>query len=146
MPRHLPGPPLWSGHASSCVAPFRDPGIDPATRQAYPDVAGSVMDEQLWIGETPSGKPYGFVPQDNCGTTFFAIQFQGVNNQGFGDCADGFVPGGVFKGCTARDDFAHGLGDPAEGLIAAALQYRANSTCPPLAPMTVAPLEAGGGG
>ena len=26
--------------------------------------------------------------------------------------------------------------------IAAALQYRANSTCPPLAPMTVAPLEA----
>lgn len=96
----------------------------------------------IQIGETTCGKPYGFVPQDNCGTTFFAIQFQGVNNKGFGDYADGFAPGGVFKGCTARDDFAHGLGDPAEGLIAAALQYRANSTCPPLAPMTVAPLEA----
>lgn len=99
----------------------------------------------IQIGETTCGKPYGFVPQDNCGTTFFALQFQGVNHKGFGDYADGFVPGGVFKGCTAPDDFKHALGDPAEGLIAAALQYRASSTCPPIAPMTVAPLEATSG-
>jgi hypothetical protein len=95
----------------------------------------------IQIGKTTCGKPYGFVPQDNCGTTFFAIQFQGVNNKGFGDYADGFVPGGVFPGCTVADDFMHVLGNPAEGLIAAALQYRASSTCPPPA-MTVAPLAA----
>ncbi|MEP7302965.1 MAG: S41 family peptidase, partial [Caldimonas sp.] len=31
------------------------------------------------IGSTTCGKPYGFYPQENCGTTYFAIQFQGVN-------------------------------------------------------------------
>ncbi len=36
------------------------------------------------------GKPYGFYPKDNCGTTYFSIQFKGVNDQGFGDYAEGF--------------------------------------------------------
>jgi hypothetical protein len=44
------------------------------------------------VGSTTCGKPYGFYPQDNCGTTYFAIQFQGVNFLGFGDYADGFTP------------------------------------------------------
>jgi carboxyl-terminal processing protease len=96
----------------------------------------------IQIGETTCGKPYGFVPQDNCGTTFFAIQFQGVNNKGFGDYADGFTPGGVFKGCTVADDFTHALGDPAEARIAAALSYRAGSSCSPLAPRLADPLAA----
>ena len=96
----------------------------------------------IQIGETTCGKPYGFVPQDNCGTTFFAIQFQGVNNQGFGDYADGFVPGGVFKGCTVPDDFTHALGDPAEARLAAALAYRARTRCAQLAPRTAEPLAA----
>jgi carboxyl-terminal processing protease len=77
------------------------------------------------IGGTTCGKPYGFVPQDNCGTTYFSIQFQGVNAKGFGDYADGLSPT-----CTVSDDMAHALGDPAEGLLAAALAYRANNnTC-----------------
>jgi hypothetical protein len=42
------------------------------------------------IGGETCGKPYAFVPQPNCGTTYFAIQTQGVNNKGFGDYADGF--------------------------------------------------------
>src|SRR6185437_4700823 len=29
------------------------------------------------IGSTTCGKPYGFYPQDNCGTTYFSIEFQG---------------------------------------------------------------------
>ncbi|HEX7843001.1 MAG TPA: S41 family peptidase [Kofleriaceae bacterium] len=86
--------------------------------------------EIIQIGETTCGKPYGFLPADNCGTTFFAIQFQGVNNKGFGDYADGFAPGGNFHGCTVSDDFGHALGDPAEARIAAALAYRANPVCP----------------
>ncbi len=76
------------------------------------------------IGETTCGKPYGFYPQDNCNTTYFSIQFQGVNQMGFGDYADGFAPD-----CSASDDFAHALGDPAEGRLAAALYLRANSVC-----------------
>jgi carboxyl-terminal processing protease len=87
--------------------------------------------EVIQIGTTTCGKPYGFYPADNCGTTYFSIQFQGVNNKGFGDYADGFVPGGSFKGCTVADDFTHALGDPAEARLAAALTYRETGACPP---------------
>jgi hypothetical protein len=77
------------------------------------------------IGGQTCGKPYGFTPQDNCGTTYFSIQFQGVNAKNFGDYADGFAPT-----CTVPDDLAHALGDPAEGLLAAALSYRSTNACP----------------
>jgi len=91
--------------------------------------------EVIQIGGTTCGKPYGFYPADNCGTTYFAIQFQGVNAKGFGDYADGFVPGGGgpsgVPGCQAADDLSHQLGDPAEARLAAALWYRANGSCPP---------------
>jgi hypothetical protein len=87
------------------------------------------------VGHNTCGKPYGFYPQDNCGTTFFSIQFQGVNAKGFGGYADGFVPGGGGPagppGCQVVDDFTHDLGTPAEGRVAAALQYRSTQTCPP---------------
>jgi len=91
--------------------------------------------EVIQIGGTTCGKPYGFYPADNCGTTYFAIQFQGVNAKGFGDYADGFVPGGGgpsgVPGCQAADDLSHQLGDPAEARLAAALWYRASGSCPP---------------
>jgi hypothetical protein len=77
------------------------------------------------IGGQTCGKPYGFTPVDNCGTTYFTIQFHSVNAKGFGDYADGFAPT-----CNVADDMAHALGDPAEGLLAAALSYRATNTCP----------------
>jgi hypothetical protein len=89
--------------------------------------------EVVQIGGTTCGKPYGFYPEDNCGTTYFSIQFQGVNAKGFGDYADGFVPGattaGSLKGCQVSDDFAHALGDPQEARLAAALAYRSNPSC-----------------
>jgi len=87
--------------------------------------------EVIQIGTTTCGKPYGFFPEDNCGITYFSIQFQGVNHKAFGDYADGFVPGGKLHGCVVADDFTHALGDPAEARLAAALQYRTDQTCPP---------------
>ena len=77
------------------------------------------------IGETTCGKPYGFLPQDNCGTTYFAIQFKGVNDKGIGDYADGLAPT-----CQVADDFGSALGDPLEKRLAAALSYRATGVCP----------------
>jgi len=77
------------------------------------------------VGGTTCGKPYGYLPTDNCGTTYFAIQFQGVNARGFGDYADGFAPT-----CAVPDDFSQALGDPAEGRLAAALYLRENGQCP----------------
>ncbi|MBA5608002.1 PDZ domain-containing protein [Duganella sp. FT3S] len=77
------------------------------------------------VGDPTCGKPYAFVPLENCGTTYFSIQFQGVNNKGFGDYADGFQPT-----CRAGDDLAHALGDPSEGMLAAALAYGVSGICP----------------
>ncbi|MCC7705000.1 PDZ domain-containing protein [Janthinobacterium sp. GW460P] len=80
------------------------------------------------IGGTTCGKPYGFYPAPNCGTTYFAVQFQGVNAKGFGDFADGMAPT-----CDVTDDYQHALGDPAEGMLAAALRYRSSGSCAPAA-------------
>lgn len=93
--------------------------------------------EVVQVGGTTCGKPYGFYPTPNCGTTYFTIQFRGVNDKGFGDFADGFHPNGAgqldaaaLPGCAVPDDFEHGFGDPAEARFAAALQYRVDGTCP----------------
>jgi carboxyl-terminal processing protease len=104
--------------------------------------------QAIQIGSTTCGKPYGFYPQDNCGTTYFSIEFQGDNAQGFGSYSDGFSPqnstsltSAVLPGCSVGDDFGHALGDPAEGRLAAALGYRAGMGCPS-PPSGVAPLTA----
>jgi hypothetical protein len=85
--------------------------------------------EVIQIGSTTCGKPYGFYAQDNCGTTYFTIQFRGVNADGFGDYTDGFSaqnqssPGTAIPGCSVGDDFSHELGDLAEARLATALAY-----------------------
>ncbi len=76
------------------------------------------------VGGTTCGKPYGFYPRDNCNTTYFAIQFKGVNYLGFGDYADGFAPT-----CNVADDFTKQLGDPAENQLEVALGLRNTGTC-----------------
>lgn len=77
------------------------------------------------IGETTRGKPYGFVPQDNCGWVYYSVQFKGENNKGFGDFADGFAPT-----CPVKDDFTKNLGDVTEGQLAAALSHISTNQCP----------------
>src|SRR5450756_2119467 len=106
----------------------------------------------ILIGGTSCGKPYGFYPQDNCSVTYFTIQFEGVNNAGFGDYADGFSPGNTgspanhLPGCVVADDFSKPLGDSTEARLASALQYRANGICPvtALAAKSVAPGVSAG--
>jgi len=92
--------------------------------------------EVIQIGSTTCGKPYGFYPTDNCGTTYFTIQFKGANDIGFGDYSDGFSPansagpGEDVPGCSVADDFTAQLGDPAERRLAVALAYRDGAACP----------------
>jgi hypothetical protein len=79
------------------------------------------------VGAPTCGKPYGFFPADNCSTTYFTIQFAGVNAAGFGGYADGFVPSfGTdpsvdLPGCLVADDYSKPLGDPTERNLAVAL-------------------------
>jgi hypothetical protein len=98
-------------------------------------------------GGNTCGKPFGFYPTDNCGQTYYTIQFQGVNDKGFGDYTDGFIPGnsnanfGVrVSGCVVSDDLNTELGDPSEGMLAAALQYRQDGTCPAVSPKPTADI------
>ena len=93
------------------------------------------------IGSTTCGKPYGFYPRDNCGTTFFSIQFQGNNDVGFGEYSDGFSPNNTtgaagvrLPGCSVADDFTHALGDAGEARLAAALAFRAGNNQPEACP------------
>ena len=88
----------------------------------------------IQIGQTTCGKPYGFLPIDNCDTTYFTIQFQGVNDQGYGGYTEGFTPDNgsstaSLPGCAVGDDFTHELGDPNEARLQAALQYLATGSC-----------------
>ena len=78
----------------------------------------------IQIGATSCGKPYGFFQQDNCGLSYFAIEFEGVNDQGIGGYAHGLAPD-----CAVDDDFGHALGDADEARFATALSYRTQGHC-----------------
>lgn len=108
---------------------------------------GIDMDVVL-IGGKTCGKPYGFYPTDNCGTTYFTIQFSGVNAKGFGEFADGFRPtenpvlAADVKGCAVADDFSRALGNPQERLLQTAIHYMRQNQCPVLpqaAPISTEP-------
>jgi len=97
--------------------------------------------EVIQIGETTCGKPYGFVSEDNCGSTYYTVQFKGENDAGFGDYADGLMPVKLpeagklaqVQGCPMSEDYLHDLGDEQEILLASALYYQTNNDCPEVA-------------
>jgi len=103
--------------------------------------------EVVLIGSTTCGKPYGFYPTDNCGTTYFTIQFSGVNAKGFGDFADGFKPTPApqftsdVKGCAVADDLSKALGDINERMLNTAIQYMSSNSCPVQSQAFAATLE-----
>jgi carboxyl-terminal processing protease len=112
----------------------------PATCSASESVINGLRGidvEVVQIGGTTCGKPFGFYPDDNCGQTYFTIQFQGVNNKSFGNYPDGFAPANSsaanpvkIPGCAVADDLSRELGDASEAMLAAALGHRANGSCP----------------
>ena len=132
-----PGTPLPTLNLSR-VYVITGPGTCSASESVINGLTGVGVQVYV-IGSTTCGKPYGFYPTDNCGTTYFSIQFRGENAMNFGDYTDGFSPNNTISnagtrlpGCSVADDFTHDLGDMAEGRIAAALAFRAsnNLSCP----------------
>ncbi|MGB9151146.1 MAG: S41 family peptidase [Burkholderiales bacterium] len=87
----------------------------------------------IQIGSTTCGKPYGFTAKENCGTSYFPIEFEGVNSAGQGGYSNGFTPGGTFQGCSSSDDFDHALGDSAEKMLGTAISHRLTGACPTVA-------------
>jgi carboxyl-terminal processing protease len=91
------------------------------------------------IGNTTCGKPYGFQYFSNCGTSYAAMHFKGENAVGFGNYADGFMPN-----CSVDDDLSKLLGNPAEGMLSAALGYVQSGSCPALNSQKIASRSADG--
>lgn len=107
--------------------------------------------EVILIGDKTCGKPYGFVPEHNCGITYYTIQFQIRNDKEFGEYWDGLQPENAtyqyparVKGCYVEDDYKKDLGSKEEVLLAAALKYRKDGTCPPLPPPPSPPPSPSG--
>ncbi len=118
-----PGTPLPALNLSR-VYVLAGPGTCSASEAVVNGLRG-VDVEVVIIGGTTCGKPYGFTAKDNCGISYFPIEFQGVNAKGFGDYTTGFTPT-----CQVADDFGHALGDSAEGMLAVALSHRVSGVCP----------------
>ncbi len=83
--------------------------------------------EVVQIGGTTCGKPYGFVAQDNCGITYAAMEFEGVNHKGQGGYADGLKPE-----CAVSDDLSSELGATTEPMFASAVARHRGLSCPSL--------------
>ena len=121
------------------------PGTCSASEAVMNGLRGAGV-EVIQIGSTTCGKPYGFYATDNCGTTYFTIQFRGVNDANYGDYTDGFAPAAVddgeaqVRGCQVGDDFSQQLGNPAEDRLEVALAFRDGEGC--VAPAGVAPGDA----
>ncbi len=115
------------------------PGTCSASEAVVNGLRGVGVDVIL-VGGTTCGKPYGFTAKDNCGISYFPIEFKGVNHLGFGDYADGFAPTAT---CAVADDFSRALGDSSEGMLAAALNHRATGSCASTANGREGPQAAG---
>jgi hypothetical protein len=85
----------------------------------------------ITVGSPTCGKPFGFVPQTNCSSTFSAVNFESFNASG-----QGRYYNGIPVTCQATDDFTGQLGDPAEALTALSTSYLQTGACPAVAART----------
>ncbi|WP_198679567.1 S41 family peptidase [Aliidiomarina minuta] len=76
------------------------------------------------VGTTTCGKPVGQYPTEICDDVLFAVNFQSVNADGFGDYFGGLAPT-----CPATDTVTTDWGDPADPLLAEAFHYLENGQC-----------------
>jgi C-terminal processing protease CtpA/Prc len=93
------------------------------------------------VGETTGGKPVGSKQWDFCEQIISPITFRLLDGEGNGDYFDGLPPD-----CTAPDDLAHPLGDPAEASLRQALALVETGACTRLDPGTDAGSAGGFGG
>ena len=94
-----------------------------ASEAVVNSLRGVGVDVQL-IGATTCGKPYGFVAKDNCGVTYAAMEFVGLNAK-----TEQVSPDGMTPNCVAGDDLTHALGDSREAMLAVALGMQQGLTC-----------------
>lgn len=131
----------FSGRTSSLglqrVVVLTGPRTCSASEQVLNGLRG-VDIEVVTIGGTTCGKPVGFLPAANCGTTYSVVNFESVNARSEGRYFDGFAPT-----CAVADDLSRPLGSADEGLLAAAARYADAGQCPAAASGRESPLRLG---
>ncbi len=107
--------------------------------EAFINAFRGVDVDVILVGENTCGDPYARREYVNCGISIDLINSMFVNQKLFGDYEEGFKPqnspskhGVSVPGCYVKDDLTKPLGDKDEALLAAALQYRDDKTCPPV--------------
>ncbi|WP_121115036.1 S41 family peptidase [Croceibacterium ferulae] len=85
------------------------------------------------VGSNTYGKPVGQIAVDRpeCDDRLRVVALRTVNAAGQGDYYRGLAAT-VPVTCAASDDLTRPLGDPAEGMIATALQWLGGGTCTPI--------------
>jgi len=85
------------------------------------------------VGTNTYGKPVGQIAVDRpeCDDRLRVVALRTVNAAGQGDYYRGLATT-VPVTCAASDDLTRPLGDPAEGMIATALQWLGGGTCTPI--------------
>lgn len=86
------------------------------------------------VGDRTYGKPVGQYTVPFCDKIIAPVAFSIRNIANQGDYFDGIPPD-----CTAGDDIAHDLGDPAEASLAEALHFVATGGCSPREPVAAQP-------
>lgn len=80
--------------------------------------------EVITIGDTSCGKPYATYPYPACGKVMNALELELLNANGVGGYFDG-----IAADCSGMDNLSQALGDPAENLLSAALDYIHSGSC-----------------
>ena len=93
--------------------------------------------EVVLVGGQTCGIPYYASDYYKCGINYRVVNTHYLNDKKIGDYVHGFKPqntrseyGVEVPGCFVEDDFTNDLGDKEERLLATALQYRQDGTCP----------------
>lgn len=76
------------------------------------------------LGSATCGKPFGFNPRANCGSTYSAVNFESFNAAGAGRYYDG-----IGASCAATDTFSGKLGSADEPMTARALGVLGGAAC-----------------
>ena len=106
-----------------------------ASEQLINGLRGAGIDV-VTLGDTTCGKPVGFLPASQCGTTYSVVNFESVNARGEGRYFDGFA-----ATCPVAEDFRVAQGAANDPLVSVALRYADLGRCWPMVPLGAAAGE-----
>jgi C-terminal processing protease CtpA/Prc len=78
------------------------------------------------VGDTTCGKPIGMSPELVCDHVIYAINFQTLNAEGFGDYFDGLP---ADSDCSVADDVTGNWGDDNDPMLKEGLNYISTGAC-----------------